>query len=771
MQSLLFLLLSVFSPLPRPAALTERLAALPAAGLPTRSPVTIYWDEHQIPFIEAADDADLACALGLVHAHLRLGQIEMLRRIAQGRIAEMVGPRAVDIDHSLRVLDLCRAVPAIEAGLPDDTRRFLEAYVAGINHYLTNIKDLPFEFGVLGLERDPWRLADVLAIGRLIATDVNWMDWLSLLKLRGHKEWRRFWARLIESGTTSLPSFQERRRLDAMRRLLRAFGRWGSNSMVVARRKSASGAGLIASDPHVGLMLPSLWLVGGWKSPSYHTVGLMFPGLPIMALGRNEHIAWGGTNMHAASSDLFDIGTVAAEEIAEREETIKVRWSRSRTVRVRETVFGPVLSDAPVLKSLSARGFALRWVGHDPSDEFTAMLAVSRARAWPEFRRAFSTFAVSGMNMLYTDVAGNIGQVLAVRLPAREGVRPHDLVIDPNDETMLWSGFVGPEDLPHSYNPPEHFLVSANNRPVETRIPLGYMFSPDDRVQRITQLLGRLDKVRLDDLREIQHDVLTPSAVELRDILIDKIEALGIATGATPAQRRLITWLGAWDGNYRRESRGALAFEVLVYRLSKRLYGPVFTQAENATYASVGRIKNLLEKDIAEMDEDRLARRLRKALAAATKRFERFDDWGDMHRLGLFHPLGALPVIGRRFRFFTGPTGGSGDTIMKTAHGSTDRRHHVRYGAAARHISDLRDMDENYFALLGGQDGWLNSNTFADLVPKWLERTYVRVPLRLDTVRRTFLHRTVLTPARPPAAPTPADDDEVKSWPAVARER
>ena len=81
--------------------------------------------------------------------------------------------------------------------------------------------------------------------------------------------------------------------------------------MVVARRKSGSGAGLIASDPHVGLMLPNLWLIGGWKSPTYHTVGLMFPGLPVMALGRNEHIAWGGTNMHAASSDLFDIGEMA----------------------------------------------------------------------------------------------------------------------------------------------------------------------------------------------------------------------------------------------------------------------------------------------------------------------------------------------------------------------------------------------------------------------------------------------------------------------------
>src|SRR5690606_21179514 len=134
-----------------------------------------------------------------------------------------------------------------------------------------------------------------------------------------------------------------------------------------------------------------------------------------------------------------------------------------------------------------------------------------------------------------------------------------------------------------------------------------------------------------------------------------KMTALGIAAEAPPAEQQLLTGLAAWDGNYRRESRGALAFEILVYRLFTRTYGPVFAQAGNATYASVGRIKNLLEKDILDMEEPRLKRRLQKALTAATKRFRHFDDWGDMHRLGLSHPLGALPVIGRRFRFFAGP--------------------------------------------------------------------------------------------------------------------
>ena len=172
-------------PLLEETSIEQRLSVFPTSGLPLEGRVTVYWDRHQVPFIEAEHDGDAAFALGLVHAHLRLGQMEAYRRIAQGRVAEMAGPFATDIDHALRILDFGRAAEEIEAGLPPATRAWLERFVAGINHHLATAPDLPYEFGVLGLEREPWSIRDVLAFGRLAGTDVNWLEWLDLLGLRG----------------------------------------------------------------------------------------------------------------------------------------------------------------------------------------------------------------------------------------------------------------------------------------------------------------------------------------------------------------------------------------------------------------------------------------------------------------------------------------------------------------------------------------------------------------------------------------------------------
>ena len=185
---------AIAKPLPPPSSLSERLDMMPVGNLPLNCDVTIYWSEHQIPFLEAERDSDLAVALGLVHAHLRLGQMEMMRHLARGRLSELVGPIAIDLDHLLRILDFGRAIPGILEHMPDNTRQWLEHYVSGINHYQMHATSLPHEFAVLGIECQPWDVADVLCIGRLVAADVNWIVWFQLLGLRSRKDWPRIWS-------------------------------------------------------------------------------------------------------------------------------------------------------------------------------------------------------------------------------------------------------------------------------------------------------------------------------------------------------------------------------------------------------------------------------------------------------------------------------------------------------------------------------------------------------------------------------------------------
>ncbi len=735
---------ALLRPLPGETSRDDRLGAFPTADLPLERPVSIHWNAYQVPFVEAETDHDAAFALGLVHAHLRLGQMEVMRRISRGRLAEMGGPIAADIDHALRILDLGKAAPAVLAAMPADSRAWLDAFVAGVNHYQAGVAKLPHEFGLLGLDRAPWSAADVLTVGRLASVDVNWIIWSRLLRMRRQPDWPELWAKLLAEGTASIPSYGPKApwATAALEEIFTGFSRAGSNSMAVAGSRTRSGSALIASDPHLGVSLPNLWLLAGYKSPSYHVVGLMIPGTPFVAVGRNPRIAWGGTNLRAASSDLFDATGFAADQIGERTERIGIRWWPDRDVTVRETPFGPLISDAPFLGAGENGTFALRWIGHTPTDEMTAMLGVNRAQNWAAFREALRGFAVSGQNMVYADVDGHIGQVMATHLPARSLEPPPDVVL-PVEFAAAWDTILTGLDLPAAFDPPEGFVASANNRGAEASVPIGYFFSSNDRILRLSQVLRNGGApIEFDDLATLQRDVYMLSAVKLRDVLVEEIARLAADQALSDDQAQVFASLRDWDGHFRADSAGAVAFQQIVHH-----YAQAHLSAERlSAYSTAGRLFNFLETDL-RVDGDGAAAALSAALSKAAEGLVRFPTWGEMHRLRLAHLLGVVPVVGGRYRFGDVPVGGSSSTVMKTAHSLTGDRHNTQFGSQARHISDMSDLDANYFVLLGGQDGWFNSANFLDQFELWREGRYIQLPLRPDTVRETFDRHMELRPA------------------------
>jgi len=215
---------------------------------------------------------------------------------------------------------------------------------------------------------------------------------------------------------------------------------------------------LIASDPHLSIMLPNSWVLVGMKSPSYHAVGMMIPGIPFIGLGRNPRIGWGGTSLHGASSDL--VAVPGEIPLRVREERIDVLGGASVTLRVRESEWGPVISDLPAFSSREV--VALRWMGHQPSDEFTAMLSVAMARNWTEFRQALAGYAVPGLEMVFAAASGEIGIVTAATLPNRANRVPLDILASVNGGwDKLWSA----ENLPSEFQPARGFIASANARP------------------------------------------------------------------------------------------------------------------------------------------------------------------------------------------------------------------------------------------------------------------------------------------------------------------
>ncbi|SKA30227.1 penicillin amidase [Enhydrobacter aerosaccus] len=698
---------------------------LPLDNAPVQRAVEIRWNDHAVPFIEAESSHDLAVAIGLVHAHLRLGQIEIMRRLSRGRVSEMVGSAAIELDHTLRLIDFAQAVPTMMQRLPSATRDWLEGFVAGLNHVLAR-EPLPHEFALFALEREPWSVADVLTLGRLAGFDNNWLVWLRLLaRGDGGRLRPELWQRIVAelpSASTSLDA------LTAAAHIVN--NRSGSNAVVVGAGRG--GSSWIASDPHLSLGLPSNWLTMGYRAPGHCAVGFMIPGLPFLAMGRNEAIAWGGTSLHSYASELCDVSDRPPESFRSREEIVKVRWGRPRTLTTRRCEIGPLLSDSRFFRRLD-RPAALRWIGHDASDEVTAMLQVSTARSWQAFKRALEAYAVPGLNMMYADVDGHVGQALACWLPEAIRSDPH-LV---SAEQSRWQVLRHAGTLPDWFDPPEGYAVSANEQP-EVDLAVGRFFSPRGRKDRITSLIEAAGAIDFGALSALQRDVQSQTARRLAHLLAKAARA---ANALPRRAATLITLLEDWDGSYDADSKAAAIFERLLTVLARRLYAAETLAAYSATWA----LRDLILADLDTMATDRLAPIVRQALIRLSRTVG--TSWGELHRLRLQYPLGQLPIVGRRYRLGDLPTGGGSDTVMKMANGLISGRHTVGFGSNARHISNLADSDDNHFVLLGGQDGWFGSVNFADQVPLWQRGAYIRLPLSPPAVRAAFPHVLRVRPA------------------------
>ena len=709
--------------LPEPTTLKERVAMIPTRDLPVAAPVTIRWNPEGIPFVEAESDADLAFGLGMVHAHLRLGQMELLRRVATGRLSEMGSVAAVEIDEALRILDLARVAPDVVAAMPPETRRWAERFVEGINTYAARAGTRPHEFDVLGIEFEPWSVEDVVTVGRLASVDVTWLRWFTLLPLRDREDWPLIKDRVLSEGVHAATSLDPDAP-DGLRRLSELLGglsKSGSNSFAVAAERSATGSALIASDPHLGLFLPNLWLVAGMRSPSVAAVGLMVPGLPFIAVGRNEEIAWGGTNLQSANSDLIDVSGLPADQITMRREKVGVRWWLDDEVEARDTPYGPIISDASVFPGRDDETLALSWIGHRATDELTAMLAMNRARSWPEFRTALRGFAISGQAFVYADRSGDVGVVTATMVPRRPASPPPQLVLQPG-EYSDWSTILTSRDLPAVFEPPSGIIASANNPVAPSENTIGYFYSNDDRVLRLNTLLAERSDWTPEGMKAIQRDVYRHSAVVLRDAVLEKAGGLD---GLDEEESAALALARAWDGNYDADSREALAAESMLAGFSLSFS----SEDRRKAYGAFSHGYEMLTEDVNSASASDVEAALRAGLAKSGEALREFGTWGDMHRLRLAHPLSNLPVVGRRYVFADLPTGGSTTTIMKRAHDVTTERHDTRYGANARHVSDMSDLDANWFVLLGGSDGWINSANFRDQADAWREDRMIRVPL------------------------------------------
>lgn len=742
-----------------PANATLRLPGLGA-------PVGITLDAHAIPRIVAESERDAAIALGWLHARDRLFQMEAMRRGAEGRLAEVAGPLALRADRLVRLLGLGRRAREDLAALPEETRDLLEAYAQGVNAWIAaRGRFAAPEFLLLGTP-EPWRPEHSLLWAKVMGL------WLS-------GDWRAELARarMLAAGVAPerlaelFPRDESPGRPDALpppgrgAALLPDAGRLArlaaalpafpedpgslpasaSNAWAVAGARAAGGAPLLASDPHLGFQAPVLWYLVRVDLPGGRfRAGATSPGVPLVVIGRNEHVAWGFTTTHSDTQDLF-VERLAGPEAYEtpdgprpfavREEAIRVRGQDAPVLlRVRETRHGPVLSDLEESGVAAAPGtvIAAAMANLAPGDTAAqGLLALNRATSLAEVRAAAALITSPPQNLMAADAAGRIGMFLTGRTPLRRAGADGWLPAPGWDGSADWEGFLPFDALPHVEDPPGGALANANNRVVPPDAPvfLGRDWAGDWRFRRIGALLADRPAHDAAGFAAIQSDHLSLLAAERALPLLRATPA-----PAEPRAARALELLRAWDGTIAADRPEPLAYHAWREAFGRLVLGGSGLPAAAGAAASPeflafvthpdGRGAHWCGGDCRPLS----ARALEEAvagLAAAQGPDPAAWRWGRAHVARFEHPLlRFVPLLGPLARL-EAATGGDGETVGRGGmDGGGGRRGaggdfaHV-HGAGLRLVADLADPDGTRAVIATGQSGHPMSRHWGDLLGLW----------------------------------------------------
>ena len=710
----------------------ERRKEIENIKAPVSHKILIQWNKQAIPFIFAKSDEDLAFAIGFLHGHLRIDQLEIIRRISQGRISEITGPvpLAQKIDQGIRLLNFLAAGKNSWQKMRSESRQWLKLFTKGLNWYITRVKPSPVTNKFIGQKLKPYTEEELLAIGKLASSDLNWALYIRYLRQADNKNVEKAFLDFLNKTGHSRPSYYNSKK-PSLLDIFNFLSRSGSNSLVISGQKSQSGSGLIANDPHVGTTLPGFWLLMGIKSPSYHAVGLMVPGLPFIGTGRNWHISWGGTNIRGISSHLYDVSVLKEKDFTSRTEIIKRRGWLSQKIKIRESPFGPVLTDFAFLKSKNfPLTVSLDWLGRKGSDEIASFLKLMKSKNWADFKKAFVDYKIPALSMVYTDTKGNIGLLPAYGQPILKKPQQTLKFIKPLDNPIV--GALSPSGNLNVYNPPEGFIASANNKPFEKPgIPFSFKYSNNERIQRLKKLARQKNKISVEDLKKIQQDVFSKKSLQLNHVFLQAIKKYPEID-----QNPLIQKLKTWTGHYESHSSPAVIFYSFMSALWRAYAKDKLLEQTSNLYSDYW--KELLIDWIPSKQPKEIYQLVKNSLSKVNKTALAYPAWGDFTIHTQDTLLGRIPVIGSKFNLKSYPARGENDTLDKKGRDLNDKKAKVYYGSSARHISDMSNPDENYFVLNGGQDSWLMNENLGDQTALWVKGKYIKIPLRMEKVKQEF---------------------------------
>lgn len=741
--------------------------------------VTVRRDARGIPYIEASNDADLYFAQGFVTASDRLWQMDLLRRVSRGELAEIFGTQVLEEDKRWRRYGFSKVAEDSMATLNPQLKKALEDYTRGVNAYIATLdkETLPVEFRVLQYSPAAWKPTDTICIGKILADGLSSTWRLDLIRASLQKLPKEKLADLTnnvtpfdvvlfgkdtakvesrESKVESQPQISDeilafaeteaKIRENSLSRVgLYAEDLAASNNWVISGKRTADGKPILANDPHLQPAAPGIWYLSHLSTPEMRVSGVTFPGVPGIVLGHNENIAWGATNVGPDVQDLYretyndkgEYKTPAGwEKSVVRKEEIKIRLNPLKPetepliLDVEETRNGVVITDEVGQK------FALKWTARDPKNqEFEAFFLLNRARNWQEFQNALKTYGGATQNFVYADTSGNIGWIAAGKIPVRragDGSLPYDGATNEGD----WTGYIPFEELPQVYNPKEGIIVTANQRIVGTDYKYFGVISRDAatpwRARRIYELLQNNTKVTMDDVRDAQLDVYSRVYANLADEIVK-------ANAASP---ETLAVLKNWDGKMTADSKPALIVNEIRNCIAGKIAGenniPVGIARERLLFWIIkDKVTRWLPAGFADYTEllktcdkeSRISLAVEKKFGADETKWR----WGNLFVANFQHPLAIIPLIGGQFAAKFTNVNGSGVTP------------NVGSYVSMRHIASPGNWDATRHVIPLGQSGDPNNPHWKDQFEAWRTGAPAVFPFSKAAVEQNTKEIWVLT--------------------------
>ncbi len=727
-------------------------------------PVNVYFDERLVPHIYSDNQLDAVYIQGYLHAKFRLWQMEFQTHAAAGRISEVIGDKALNYDREQRRLGMVYAAENMLEVMEADplTKSLCDAYTAGVNAYIESLPEsqLPVEYKLLGYKPERWNnLKIALFVKAMNKTLAGYAEDLSFTAVKSwftNEQMQLLFPAVPDSldpivpkGTVFDPpgvlpiapagsdsAYLGKKDSLTIREIDKPHPDNGSNNWVVAGKKTQSGAPILCNDPHLELTLPAIWYEMQMSGPDNNVYGTSFPGIPGIVIGFNDSIAWGVTNSQRDVRDYYEIQFKDAtrshyrfqnqwKEASLRVETIKVKGKANVYDTVSYTIFGPVMYDDRFSNNASVgKTLAVRWKAHDPSNEALAFFKLNHARNYKEYLEAIQLFQCPAQNFVFASKSGDIAIWQQGGFPARWNQQ--GLYVMPGaDSSYMWQGMIPQSENPHSFNPEQGFLSSANQRPVDGGypyfIPGGYDLY---RGITINNRLRALTAATVEDMKQLQNDNYNSLAATAKPVLLKNLNDSLLSS----QEKFYYDVFKQWNLQNGYQEKGATLFVLWYDTLMQMVFNDELSKMkEFGLYPAERTLLEAVLRDSAfSYVDDKHTPQVEtwkdmvllsfKAVVPKCMQLEKEQklEWGVYKNTTVYHLLRSSLMPFAR----TGlPIGGGRHIVNATQH---------NHGPSWKMIIHLKQETEAFVVYPGGQSGNPGSRYYDQFVDTWASGSYYK---------------------------------------------